>query len=258
MNKIQTELSAYVLALADDELILGHRDSQWCGQAPILEEDIAFANIALDEIGHAGLWYGLYADLTGQDSETTPDRLIYHRPVREFQCAPLVELPNGDWAFSMLRQYLFDCAEVVRLFRLAESGQLQLAAIAEKVAKEELYHLRHTQAWVERLGQGSAESHRRMQLALLALWPYTASLFQHGAGEPALAAAGLIPTSSLVRRDWQDKVLPLLAACDLALPETKTHSPAESGYGRGQHHHGFSALIAELQSVARQDPQATW
>jgi ring-1,2-phenylacetyl-CoA epoxidase subunit PaaC len=252
--ELQAELSEYILALADDELILGHRDSQWCGHAPILEEDIAFANIALDEIGHAGLWYGLYAQLSGQNPETTPDRLVYWRSAGEFRCTPLVELPNGDWAFSILRQYLFDAAEIARLTRLADSQLPGLSAIAQKAVKEEHYHLRHTRAWVERLGQGSQESQRRMQSAWLALGPYQESLFVLSPTDAALAAAGLVPEADQVRRDWESQVLPVLAACGLDLPELEPTPGAK----RGQHHPGFSALIAEMQSVARQDPLARW
>src|SRR3972149_8426617 len=104
-------LADYLIALADDELILGHRDSEWTGHAPILEEDIAFANIALDEIGHARLWYELAADLIGEDKNTFPDKKVFFRPAQEFSCLQFVELPKGDWAFSMLRQYLFDAFE---------------------------------------------------------------------------------------------------------------------------------------------------
>ena len=258
MDDLNIILSEYVLSLADDELILGHRASQWCGLAPILEEDIAFANIALDELGHAGLWYGLYAGLTGQNPDSTPDRLIFQRPQQDFRCAALVELPNGDWAFSMLRQYLFDAAEVARLSGLAGSGQPDLAAIAAKAVKEELYHQRHTRAWVERLGQGSEESHRRMQAALLALWPYTGRLFSHCSNEAALAEAGLVPDAAKIKSVWEAEVLALLAACELTLPEPDSESPAKSKIERGRHLDEFPALVAELQSVARLDPLAVW
>ena len=254
MNEMKAELSEYILALADDELILGHRDSQWCGYAPILEEDIAFANIALDEIGHAGLWYGLYAELTGQDPETTPDRMVFRRPAAQFRCTALVELPNGDWAFSILRHYLFDAVEIARLTRLADSPLAELAAIAQKAVKEEQYHLRHTRAWVKRLGLGSEESHRRMQAAWQSLWRYQAGLFELSPAEADLSAAGLVPDAEQVRRDWQAQVLPLLAACGLSQPQ-KEPEPAPT---RGQHHPGFSALMAVMQSVARLDPQAEW
>lgn len=258
MGSLTEKLSQYILAMADDELILGHRDSQWCGHAPILEEDIAFANIALDEIGHAGLWYGLYAELTGHDPEIAPDDLIYRRSAREYRCTPMVELPNGDWAFSMLRQYLFDRAEIAWLSDLARSEQKQISAIAEKVIKEEQYHLRHTQAWVERLGQGSDESHRRMQAALTILWPYTESLLSHCSKESDLAVSGYVPDASQVRRSWQDQVMPLLADCDLTIPEANEQLRSKISLERGQHHESFPSLIAELQSVARLDPAAAW
>src|SRR5262249_24761260 len=144
-------LADYLLALADDELILGHRDSEWCGHAPILEEDIAFANLALDEIGHARVWYGLLGDLLSKDPETYPDELVYRRDASEFRCAQFVELPKGDWAFSMLRQYLFDSIEAMRLEALTESSYQPLADAAAKMRPEEMYHLRHTSAWVRRL-----------------------------------------------------------------------------------------------------------
>ncbi len=258
MKDWQPGLSEYALALADDELILGHRASQWCGRAPILEEDIAFANLALDEIGHAGLWYGLYAGLTGQDPDTTPDRLIYRRPAQAFRCAPFVELDNGDWAFTMLRQFLFDCAEVARLAGLVESSQADLAAIAAKIIKEERYHLRHTRAWVERLGQGTIESHRRMRAALQALWPYTPGLFDHSPDQDALAAEGLLPPAAQVREAWLAQVLPLLQTCGLEPPEADPAQGTRDAFGRGRHHVTFPALIAEMQSVARLDPEAEW
>ncbi|MCL4257815.1 MAG: phenylacetate-CoA oxygenase subunit PaaC [Anaerolineales bacterium] len=154
----QYALSGYLIALADDELILGHRDSEWTGHAPILEEDIAFANLALDEIGHAKLWYELAADLLGEDKTTYPDKLVYFREPAQFRNMQLVELPKGDWAFSTLRQYLFDAFEALRLEALSQSSYTPLAEIAARIRTEELYHLRHSQAWVPRLGLGTQDS----------------------------------------------------------------------------------------------------
>ena len=126
--------------LADDELILGQRDSEWTGHAPILEEDIAFSNIAQDELGHATIWYGLLSELTGEE----PNELVFFRDFDDFRNVTLVELPNGDWAFSMLRQYLFDAFEMVRLSQLLESLYRPVAEAAAKIRMEELYHYRHT------------------------------------------------------------------------------------------------------------------
>src|SRR5258708_18951852 len=178
-------VAAYLLALADDELILGPRDSEWTGHAPILEEDIAFANIAQDEIGHASLWYGLAHGLGGAET----DRMVFFRSPGEYRNAPLVELPKGDWAFSMLRQYLFDAAEAERLPLLAASSHRPLAEAAAKIRTEEIYHLRHTRAWIERLAQGTNESRNRVQAALDLLWPYALQLFRPASCEPELAAS---------------------------------------------------------------------
>jgi ring-1,2-phenylacetyl-CoA epoxidase subunit PaaC len=163
------------LSMADDELILAHRDSEWTGHAPILEEDIAFSNIAQDELGHASLWYDLCSSISGED----PDRLVFFRSADDYRNVQLVELPIGDWALTIARQYLFDAYELVNLANLANSNHKPLADIAGKIRTEELYHYRHTSSWVRRLGLGTDESNRRTQLALEALWPFAGQLFVH-------------------------------------------------------------------------------
>ncbi len=177
-------------AMGDDELILAHRNSEWAGHAPILEVDIAFANIALDEFGHASIWYGLRCAMTGEDA----DRLVFFRNPGQYRNVQLVELPKGDWAFSMLRQYLFDAAEGVMLGHLKASAYRPLAEAAAKIATEELYHLRHTGLWLRRLGLGTEESHARTQAALDVLWPYARQLFVPLPGDEALGAAGSPPS----------------------------------------------------------------
>lgn len=246
---LRAALAAQLLAMGDNELVLGHRDSEWCGHAPILEEDIAFANLALDEIGHAHLWYTLMADLTGEDPETLPDRLVYFRPWEEFRCVPLVELPRGDWAFAILRQYFFDAAESIRLRRLSESRFTPLAETAAKIGPEESYHLRHTSAWVRRLGQGTGESRSRMQQALVELWPHTAQLFGPLPDEHLLAAAGWLPESAALREEWESLVRPLLEECGLVI---------QPGTGYPMHSPYLKLLVEEMQSVARLDEEAVW
>lgn len=246
-------LAAWLLALADDELILGHRDSEWCGHAPILEEDIAFANLALDEIGHALLWYQILAGLVGEDPQSYPDRLVYRRPYTEFRCQQLVELPRGDWAFSMLRQYLFDAAELLRLEALSGSQYRPLAEAAMKVRKEELYHIRHSQAWVLRLGLGTQESHQRSQKALQELWPYTTQLFSHAQDEHGLVQAGILPEPRELYERWLARVGQHLDKSGLSTP-----GRAESSLTREEHTSHLKVLVAELQSVTRMDPQAAW
>ncbi len=242
-------LAGCVLALADDELILAHRNSEWSGHAPILEEDIAFSNIALDEMGHANLWYQRVEDLTGQP----PDQLAFFRDAAAYRCAQFVELPKGDWAFSMLRQYLFDTAESVRLPALAASTWPPLAETAAKIRTEEIYHLRHTRAWVERLGLGTPESHRRLQAALDALWPYALQLFVPLPGEPALVKEGLLPASAELRHAWEALTRADLLAAGLTVPDA--NPPA--GTDRTTHSEHLPALLEEMQSVARLEAPGT-
>jgi len=251
---LKDALAARLLAMADDELILGHRDSEWCGHAPILEEDIAFANIALDEIGHGVVWYSLLADLCGEDRETYPNRLVYHRGVLDFRCATAVELPKGDWAFSMLRQYLFDAYEKVHLDWLVKSEYRPVAEAAAKIRMEEVYHLRHTRAWVLRLGLGTEESHRRMQTALDQLWPHAMQLFEPEQGEDLLLQACYFPASGELRKSWDAIVVPYLEGASLRLPE----SPSPATTSREQHTSHLSLLLDGLQEVARAYPDAGW
>jgi ring-1,2-phenylacetyl-CoA epoxidase subunit PaaC len=243
MDEHGPALAAQLLAMADDELLLGHRNSEWTGHAPILEEDIAFANLAQDELGHAIAWYGLVELLLG----TVPDNLVFFRNPTEFRNVQLVELPNGDWAFSMLRQFLFDAAEAARLPLLAQSGHTPLAAAAAKIRTEELYHYRHTRAWVRRLALGTEESHRRMQAALEAAWPFALQLFNPLPEEAGLTGAGLIPAAADVSGAWHSDVLPFLNEIELDVPAV----PTTDVLLRNQHTEHLEALLDDMQSVAR-------
>ena len=270
---IKAALADYLVASGDDELILGHRLSEWCAHAPILEEDIAFANLALDEIGHASLWYTLAAELRGEDAAAYPDQLVYTRPAGAYRCIQMVELPNGDWAFSILRQCLFDLHEQVLLEKLAASPFPTLAAVAAKIRKEELYHARHSRLWLQRLGLGTEESHRRMQTALDALWPYTTQLHQPLPGEATLISAGIVPPAEALQPAWESLVLPLLSECSLTVPApSHTQDPDHpspiilhpssfqthlSG-PRTQHTPHLPLLLADLQYLNRLYPSAAW
>jgi ring-1,2-phenylacetyl-CoA epoxidase subunit PaaC len=237
--------------MADDELILGHRDSEWTGHAPILEEDIAFANIAQDEIGHAMLWYQLVQDLTGD----LPDQLVFFREAAAYRNAQLVELPKGDWAFSMLRQFLFDAAESVRLKLLLDSRYPPLAETAAKIRTEEIYHYRHTHAWVRRLALGTDESRRRIQTALDQAWPFAQQLFAPLPDEAGPVEAGLVPAGETVRQAWLDLTSPLLLETGVAVPNTSR--PA--AWDRQEHTEHMGPLLAELQEVARSEgPGVGW
>jgi len=252
--ELRSLLADALLGLADDEMILAHRDSEWTGHAPILEEDIAFANIALDEMGHAGIWYRLVAELRGEDPDSYPDRLVFHRAPDEFRCIRMVELPKGDWAFTIVRQFLFDSAEVVRLQALQQSHHAPLAKAAAKIAVEERYHDRHLHAWVRRLGLGTEESHRRMQTALDQLWPDTVQLFEPPSHESELTAAGLFPAAEPMAAEWAEGAAATLADADLKI---QRGTPGMNG-GREKHTDHLELLLAEMQSVARLEPQASW
>ena len=244
-------LADRLLALADDELVLAHRHSEWAGHAPILEEDIAFANLALDEMGHAALWYGLREALTGESA----DRLIFFRHAGAYRNVQFVELPRGDWAFSMLRQYLFDAAESVTLPQLSNSAYRPLAEAAAKIATEERYHLRHTSLWLRRLGLGTAESHARLQAALDVLWPYARQLFVPLPGDAALVAAELIPDAATLRSQWDGLTRPFLVECGRAIPDDAL---PRLDIPRTEHTEQLVSLLGEMQSVARLDPAAEW
>ena len=178
---------------------------------------------------------------------------------QEFIAAPfrnvrLVELPRGDWAFTMTRQYLFDVFDLVRLAQLTNSAYQPLAEVAAKVRPEELYHYRHTHTWVKRLGLGTAESNQRMQAALNELWPYAQQLFQPTPGEHLLVEAGYVPDPAGLHTAWTETVVPFLRQCDLVVPD----SPAAEQDGRDVHTPHLEQLVNELQEVARLDPQAQW
>lgn len=252
---LKTALSDYLLAMADDELILGQRNSEWCGHAPILEEDIAFANLALDEIGHAAAYYAILAELNGENAETYPDRMVYFRDPAAFRNAQLVELPNGDWAFSMLRQFLFDALEKVRLNELSSSSFELLAEVSAKIKLEEHYHFRHSSAWVKRLGLGTQESNRRSQAALDQLWPQALNLIASLPQDSPATEAGYFPDNDRLQSAWSKLVIPFLEESGLNIPTTSDRMEV---IDRSQHSQSLLPLIMEMQSLARLEPGAEW
>jgi ring-1,2-phenylacetyl-CoA epoxidase subunit PaaC len=253
-DKQRAALDSKILRLADDEFILGHRNSEWTGHGPILEEDIAFANLALDEIGHAILWYRIVATLRDEDPESYPDKLVYRRNGRAFRNVDVVALPHTDWAFSMLRQFLFDAYESIHIPALAASSFQPIADVACKIKQEEVYHLLHTRAWVLRLGLGTEESHRRMQAALDRLWTPFQQLFVPERDESLLVEAGVTADLRQVGAKWTDVVVPFLASCSLVVPENVI-VPQERQVADPAR---MDALVDELQQVSRIAPDAVW
>ncbi|MFC4638946.1 1,2-phenylacetyl-CoA epoxidase subunit PaaC [Deinococcus hohokamensis] len=249
--ELRAALIQKLTALADDEIVLAHRDSEWTGHAPILEEDIALANIAQDELGHATLFLELRRELDGSDA----DRLAFFRDAPDYRCARLVELPRGDWALTMLRQFLFDAYEALWLDAAQASTYAPLAQVAAKAVREEKFHLQHSALWVERLALGTEESRRRIQNALVTLWPHVAQLFVPLPEEAALVSAGLVPDLGAVRARWDGVVLRHLTdKCGLTLPEMP--GEGDTTAGREVHTAHLPALLAEMQAVARAHPTA--
>ncbi|MBK6614555.1 1,2-phenylacetyl-CoA epoxidase subunit PaaC [Ottowia sp.] len=255
----------YLLHLADNALVLGQRNAEWCGHAPILEEDLAMANHSLDLIGQARLLYQHAAALAGDGA--TEDTLAYFRDATQFRNYTLLELPHGpplaptatgdrDWATTIVRNFLYSALMVLVWDRLAQSTDPQLAAIAAKSLKEVRYHLRHARDWLVRLGDGTAESHRRAQAALDHLLPFTDEFWTASAPEAEAAARGAGADVAALRDAWN-------ALVDEALREATLRRPAAvNGYvtqgKEGLHSEHLSYLLGEMQSLARAHPDATW
>ena len=243
----------YLLHLGDDALILGHRLSEWCGHGPILEEDIALSNLALDLVGLARQYYQLAAQRIGDGM--TEDRIAYWRSDREFRNHVLVEQPNGDFGDTMARQFYFDAFHFLQLEALQHSSDIELAAIARKAIKETTYHAQHSSEWIVRLGDGTDESRVRITASLLRLWPFTSELFEPSSVDRAAHAAGWGPDVASLRGPWLDLVQEVLEQAQLQLPE----GPAKLLRGKsGIHSESLGFLLAEMQSLPRAYPDATW
>ena len=246
-------LFEYALRLGDNGLILGHRVSEWCGVSPVLEEDIALANVALDLIGQATLWLGLAAELEGKGRSA--DDLAFLRDAGGFRNLLLVEQPNGDFAQTLTRQYLFDAWHHPLLAALATASEPRVAEIAEKASKEAAYHLNRSRDLVVRLGDGTRESHDRMQRSVDDLWHYTGELFLADAVDEAMAAAGAAPALSEIGAQWDAEVSATLAQATLRRPEP---GYVQKGGKRGVHSEHLGFLLAEMQFLQRAYPGARW
>jgi ring-1,2-phenylacetyl-CoA epoxidase subunit PaaC len=244
-------LADFLLAMADDEFVLGYWDSEWTGIAPVLEEDVAFASLAQDEIGHAQALYRLLAELEGGD----PDAIAFGRPPEGYRHARLLDHPRTDWAFSVARRFLYDTADAARLDALAASAYAPLAGVVAKMRREETYHLLHMHAWLERLANGGEEPRARLAAALERLWPDALCVLDGVEGDDQLAEAGVLaePLAD-VRRRWLAGLAPELAR--LALPgPPATHAGPCRGPDRGD---DFRWLWEQFTMVRRSDPEAVW
>ena len=246
-------LFEYALRMGDSCLILGHRVSEWCGHAPAIEEDIALANTALDLIGQTQMWLGLAGELEGKGR--TADDLAYLRDAREFRNLLLVERPNTDMAHTLVRELLFDLWHYHTLGALQGSSDARVAAIAEKALKEVSYHLQRSADLVIRLGDGTQESHDRIQAALDTLWPYTGEMFLEDEVDAELAESGIGPALGFVQPLWAADLRRLLDQATLAWPKS-TH--VQKGGRKGVHTEALGYVLADMQFLQRAYPGAKW
>jgi len=243
----------YLLRLGDSSLIIGHRLSEWCGHGPILEEDIALINIALDFVGNATSILGYAGQVEGKGR--TEDDLAFMRGEREFRNLLITEQPNGDFANTIARQFLFDTYMFFLYEELKSSKDETIAAIAVKSHKEITYHLRHTSEWMLRLGDGTAESHERLQNGLNDLWMFTSEMFDMDEVDTLLMKEGIAPDLNKVKANWEKRVHEVLTEATLEIPTT-TFKQKGSKEGKHSEHLGF--LLAEMQYVHRAYPGAKW
>jgi ring-1,2-phenylacetyl-CoA epoxidase subunit PaaC len=254
-------LAHLLLAMADDEFVIGFWDSEWTGIAPLLEEDVAFSSLAQDEIGHARALYQLLAELQGGD----PDHIAFGRQPGEYRHARLLDHPRTDWAFSIARRFLYDTADAARLDLLAASTYAPLAGLVAKMRREETYHLMHATAWVERLAGGGQEPRRRLEEALERLWPDALCVLAPLEGGERLVEAGIIaePLDQGGEQRWLGSLAPLMERLDLPFPFRRAGQRLEPtvvrpASPRGDHPASFEWLWGEFTSVRRSDPEASW
>ncbi len=250
-------VATYALRLGDDALVLAQRLSEWAAKAPELEEDVALTNIGLDLLGQARSLLAYAGETVGGPGgqARTEDDLAFLRGEREFLNCQLVEQPGGDFATTIARQLLFSAYQYELYLALQDSRNDTLAAVAAKAVKEVSYHRDHATQWTLRLGDGTEESHRRMQDGLDALWPYTAELFEVDDLLRALVGDGVAADPERLRPAWASYLEPVLVEATLDVPET---SRAPSGGRRGVHTETLGYLLAEMQYLHRCHPGATW
>lgn len=238
----------YILHLADNALILGQRNAEWCGHGPVLEQDIAISNISLDLIGQARSFYQYAAELKG--SGTTEDDLAYLRDERQFLNILLVEQPKGDWAFTTLRQFLFSSYQQLLFQKLTTHADEQLAAIAEKTLKEVNYHVRWSSEWVIRLGDGTEESRSRILNAIASIWTFTGEMFMSESFE---TASGIVVTE--LETSWREKIKTSFAEANIDAPD---NTFMRSGGKKGIHSEHLGFILAEMQYLQRSYPGCEW
>jgi ring-1,2-phenylacetyl-CoA epoxidase subunit PaaC len=239
--------------MADDLLIIGHRNSEWTGLGPILEEDIAFSSMAQDKIGQSQALFQILHELGEQE----PDTVAFTRNAKQFHNAQFTELPNGDYDFSLMRHFLYDHADQLRFEMVANSSFEPLAKVARKVKGELKYHVFHANTWIMKLGTASEESHARMQTALNEAWNYALGMFEESEYEQALISENIFEGEQELKKRWMENMLPILEKATLTLPAEKDWNPVMGGR-RGFHTDHLEPLVEEMAEVFRIEPGAEW
>lgn len=239
--------------MADDLLIFGHRNSEWTGLGPILEEDIAFSSMAQDKIGHAQAVYQILNEM----GEADPDALAFNRPASAFKNCQFVELPNGDYDFSMVRHFLFDHADQQRFEMLSESTFQPIAKVARKIKGEIKYHVFHADTWLVKLSQANEESKARMQSALNEAWNFALGIFEEGEFEQELISKGIFQGEVALKERWLNRITPIIEKAGLKIPDSSIWEPVYGGR-KAYHSDHLEPLVLEMGEVFRLDPSAQW
>lgn len=239
--------------MADDQLILGHRNSEWTGFGPLLEEDIAFSSMAQDKVGQSWQLYKILNEL----GESDPDTVAFMRNANQFHNCQLVELPNGEYDFSLIRHFLFDTAELIRFTMLADSSYEPLALLAKKIKGEIKYHKMHADIWIKQLGSATEESIERLQTSLNMAFPYALGIFEPSQVETEIIDDGLFAGEDKLKAEWLSKISDIISKTELILPEVNLQSPVYGGrYGTHTEH--LQPLLDEMSEVFKMDPAADW
>lgn len=250
---MQDELFEYTLRLGDNALILGQRLAEWCGHGPVLEQDIALSNIALDQLGQARMLLQYAAEQKGEGY--SEDKMAFFRDVTEYKNLLILELENGDWGKTIARQFLFDTYNYFLYTELLQSKDEHIRAVAQKAIKEITYHAQWSAEWVIRLGDGTEESHNRIQSSVNDLWEWTGEMFTMDEVEKKMLDAGIAPNLTKIKEEWDEKVTQILEIATLEKPEDGW---MQSGGKQGEHTEYIGFLLAEMQHLPRMYPQASW
>jgi ring-1,2-phenylacetyl-CoA epoxidase subunit PaaC len=249
----QEALKDLFYKIADDQLIIGHRNSEWTGIGPILEEDISFSSMAQDKIGHSLAFYTLLNQLGEKD----PDTVAFTRNANQFHCCQFVELPIGEYDFSLIRHFLFDYSEMIRFEMLAESSYEPAAQVARKLKGEIRYHIMHANTWLKQLGNATEESIHRLQTSLDVAMPYALGIFEKSKFEDQLISDKVYQGEDVIKSKWLERVQEKVAKTSLVFPDTTILQPVFGGR-YGTHTEFLQPLVEEMSEVFRVDPGAEW